>query len=156
MIGAGPALKRCKTLVTALGLAGVVNFTGHIEDPTAVLANANLFVLLSSHEGISNALLEAMQAGIPVYATLAGGHDEFMKDGENSFVARSRNPARVAKDLERILQHEQLVETGREGNRIAEQLFGLQRMGDQLEALLEQVCRKHGRASPNRPHIART
>ncbi len=49
---------------------------------------------------------------MPAYARLVGGHGEIIVDGENGYVAHFKNPARVEKDLQRILQDEDPTNTG--------------------------------------------
>jgi glycosyltransferase involved in cell wall biosynthesis len=104
LIGDGPARPTLEAFWQKLGLKpGQVVFMGHVDNPVDHVAASNLFVLLSSQEGISNALLEAMDAGVPAYATLVGGHGEFIEDGVNAFATRARNPRQVSADLERIM-----------------------------------------------------
>jgi glycosyltransferase involved in cell wall biosynthesis len=50
------------------------------------LAAADVFVLPSYVEGMSNALLEAMAAGIPPVATLVGAAPEMIQDGANGLL----------------------------------------------------------------------
>jgi glycosyltransferase involved in cell wall biosynthesis len=76
VVGSGPeeaALRR-------VAGDGVV-FLGEQSDVSSVLRAADLFVLPSRTEGLSNALLEAMAAGLPVVATRAGAAEEIVRDG---------------------------------------------------------------------------
>jgi colanic acid/amylovoran biosynthesis glycosyltransferase len=50
------------------------------------LAWADVLLLPSLSEGISNAVLEAMAAGLPVIATRCGGMDEVIDDGVDGFL----------------------------------------------------------------------
>jgi glycosyltransferase involved in cell wall biosynthesis len=77
VVGSGPeeaALRR-------VAGDGVV-FLGEQSDVSPILRAADLFVLPSRTEGLSNALLEAMAAGLPVVATRAGAAEEMVRDGE--------------------------------------------------------------------------
>lgn len=58
-----------------------VFLTGTRNDIHAVNAMADIFVLPSYHENLSFALLEAMNAGLPVIATAVGGNPEVVVDG---------------------------------------------------------------------------
>lgn len=46
---------------------------GFNSDPIKVLSRASLFVLTSDHEGMPNALAEAMAMGVPCISTDCGG-----------------------------------------------------------------------------------
>ena len=56
-----------------LGLADSVIFRGHVEDVRSHLLEMDIFVLPSHAEGNSNAVLEAMAAGLPIVSTRVGG-----------------------------------------------------------------------------------
>lgn len=73
MIGDGPQASELRTLASSLDLGETVEFSGYRQDVPAELAKANLFVLSSHAEGNSNAILEAMSAGLPIVATRVGG-----------------------------------------------------------------------------------
>lgn len=51
-----------------LGIGGDVFFTGALADPFPVLSLGTVYALTSLHEGLPNALLEAMGLGLPVIA----------------------------------------------------------------------------------------
>ncbi len=142
IIGGGPGLARCRRKVKKLQLESLVHFAGHVDNPADLLKSSDLFVLLSSREGISNALLEAMNAGVAGYTTLVGGHGEFIRDGINAYVARTRNPIAVARDLEKIINDPQRQQVALNGQRTVAELFSIQAMGDALEALFFNVLQK--------------
>jgi glycosyltransferase involved in cell wall biosynthesis len=73
LIGDGPQADELRALALALGVSETVEFFGYCGDVPAKLAKADLFVLPSYAEGNSNAILEAMRAGLPVVATRVGG-----------------------------------------------------------------------------------
>jgi len=73
VIGTGPQEGELRALAVALDLGDTVEFRGYCEDVQAELSKADLFVLPSYSEGNSNAILEAMRAGLPVIATPVGG-----------------------------------------------------------------------------------
>ncbi|MEM7635591.1 MAG: glycosyltransferase family 4 protein [Pseudomonadota bacterium] len=139
IIGTGPALNQCRRLVAKHRLHDNVSFEGHLENPSSRLANSDLFTLLSMQEGISNSLLEAMNAGVASYTTLVGGHGEFIRNGVNAYVASSRNPKAVARDLVAIINDKDRARIARAGQETVEKLFTTVSMGDQLETLLHRV-----------------
>src|SRR5690606_8036606 len=50
-----------------------VMLRGHVDGVREKMKNADVFVLPSLNEGNSNALLEAMAAGLPIVSTRVGG-----------------------------------------------------------------------------------
>jgi glycosyltransferase involved in cell wall biosynthesis len=88
LIGDGPQLDELRALALALGVSGTVEFFGYCGDVPAELAKADLFVLPSYAEGNSNAILEAMRAGLPIVATRVGGAPiQVGPEGERFLVA---------------------------------------------------------------------
>lgn len=67
---------RCREKIATHGLEERVEWLGAVEDVTALLAGADVFVSTSAHEGLSLAQLEALAAGVPVVATDVGGAAE--------------------------------------------------------------------------------
>ena len=71
LVGDGPERKRLEALVEEYGLVGAVQFTG-ATDPRPWLASADVFALVSAHEGWGIAAVEAAMTGVPVVMTDTG------------------------------------------------------------------------------------
>lgn len=71
--GNGPLENHLKVRCRRLGISSSVIFCGYIDNVQDRLPDMDLFVLPSMLEGNSNAILEAMAAGLPVVSTLVGG-----------------------------------------------------------------------------------
>src|SRR5204862_521492 len=71
--GEGPEREYLANRIAELGLAERVLLLGHRLDVPAILARATAACLCSSAEGLSNALMEAMAARLPIVATRVGG-----------------------------------------------------------------------------------
>jgi glycosyltransferase involved in cell wall biosynthesis len=80
--GDGPLRAALAVQVESLGLAETVRFPGTLSaDQMTVLRQASdVFVLLSSYEGRSHVLLEAMEAGLPIVASDIPGNRELLRD----------------------------------------------------------------------------
>lgn len=72
--GVGPELPKLQREVESLGISRAVDFPGWLErnELAELLRAADIFVLPSYSEGLPNALLEAMAAGLPVVCTSVG------------------------------------------------------------------------------------
>jgi sugar transferase (PEP-CTERM/EpsH1 system associated) len=81
VIGDGPLRASLEAQSAALGITGLVTFTGARSDTPDLMRGFDVFVLPSINEGISNTILEAMATGLPVVAARVGGNPELVQDG---------------------------------------------------------------------------
>jgi glycosyltransferase involved in cell wall biosynthesis len=86
-----------------------VRFEGFRKDTTDLLAEADVFVLPSLEEGMSNAVMEAMAAGKPIVATAVGGTPELLGADRGLLVPPSDAHA-LADGLARLLTDRVLAE----------------------------------------------
>jgi glycosyltransferase involved in cell wall biosynthesis len=87
-------------------------------DPSEVLAHYklfNLYVLPSTTEGLSQAILEAMYMGLPTIATRAGGNPDIVKEMENGLLFDDDNHHELAEKIEKILHNPELAKKLSEG-----------------------------------------
>ena len=92
-----------KKNVSDLGLEYHVDFKGFLPDPFNTVGETNLFLLNSFSEGFSNALAEAIDAGVPCLATQVGAADQLIKDGETGWLVQPDNDSELYKTLKHIL-----------------------------------------------------
>jgi glycosyltransferase involved in cell wall biosynthesis len=92
----GPALEQ-----QAARLGIDVRFLGACTEVGPLLARADVVVLSSLHEGMSNAVMEAMAAGRPIVATDVGGTPELL-DGRGVLVSPG-DPGALAAAIETLL-----------------------------------------------------
>lgn len=78
LLGDGPLRAGLEAQAAALGIADRVHFAGAVNDVAPYLQNADVGVLCSDREGLSNAILEYMSHGLPVVATAVGGNPELV------------------------------------------------------------------------------
>ena len=87
LIGDGALMPDARRMVGSLGLAPRVTFRGPVDDVPALLARAQIYLLVSNWEGFPRSILEAMRAGLPVVASRVGGVAEAVEDGGSGFLA---------------------------------------------------------------------
>jgi len=102
ILGDGPERAALERQAADAGVADRVHFLGHRSDVPAVLARASLFVNGSAWEGMSNAVLEAMAAGLPSVVADAPGVSECHLPGRTGFVV-PRDAAAIGDALKRLL-----------------------------------------------------
>ncbi len=112
ILGTGPLEKKLREKVAALKLSTRVFFAGHIayrELPTW-LAASDIFIRPSLSEGMGNAFIEAMAAGVPVIGTPVGGIPDFLRDGETGLFCKPKNPESIAMAVKKIVDDSVLRE----------------------------------------------
>lgn len=92
--GDGPLRASLEALAAELGVADRVAFLGQVEDAPALLADSDLLLQPSWNEGLPNAVLEAMAAGLAVVASDVGGiADVQRRTGTLTLVPPNDQPA---------------------------------------------------------------
>jgi len=81
LIGDGPDRPALEDQAQLLGIRDHVTFCGNQPDVRPYLNAADIFVLPSKSEGISNSLLEAMSAGLACVVTTVGGNLDILDQG---------------------------------------------------------------------------
>lgn len=106
IVGVGNLEFELKSLTRRLCLTDRVKFVGFIprDQLPPFLWAADLFVRPSLSEGLGNAFLEAMAAGLPVIGTRVGGIPDFLVDRENGLFCEVGNPAGLAQVIRVIFE----------------------------------------------------
>ncbi len=142
IIGDGPERQRMLYTIQDLGLEKNVTLLGKLE-PEAVrnrLQQADIFLLSSLSEGISNAVLEAMACGLPIVTTDCGGMREAVTDGVEGFVVPVRDPGAMAKRIQQLAESAELrAEMGRAARLRAENDFKIEDQIRQFIKLFEEA-----------------
>lgn len=82
ILGEGSERQKLEHLIQELGIEPDIALPGFAENPYPYLRRAAVYVLSSRHEGLPNALIEAMATGCPVVATdCPSGPREILADG---------------------------------------------------------------------------
>lgn len=105
LVGDGPQRPRLEAFAEKYQIAARVRFENWLDGPALLekYHQANLFVFPSRHEGMPNAVLEAMACGLPVVATRIAGNEELVVDGETGLLIPSENADALRQALEQLL-----------------------------------------------------
>ncbi len=147
LAGDGPLRPEIEQEAQTLGLGAHVSFLGDRRDIPAVLASMDVAVLTSDSEGLSNVILEAMAASLPVVAYDVGGNAELVNQQRGALVAAG-DEAGFADAVERILvESSQRQQLGLNARKFVEENFSLERVRNRYEELYSTLLRKKGRGA---------
>jgi len=108
LAGSGPLLSNVKRCAEECGISSYVRFLGECSDVAGLLADSDIFVLISNAEAFPISILEAMRAGLPVVATDTGGVSEAVRNGENGFLVAHGDSDTLAKKLSILIKSPEL------------------------------------------------
>ena len=137
-------------LRTDLAEAGCV-LPGRVrpEEVGRYLRAADFLVLPSHSEGMPQAILEAMDCGLPVVATNVGGIPEAVIDGQTGLLVEPCNIAQLRDAIRRMATDTDFrIEAGRRGLERARTVFDSQRNTAILAQAFKEVDRQSRRVCP--------
>lgn len=104
--GFGSLETELKKRVAKLGLERRVKFLGMVRHDRLpiVLKASDIFIRPSLSEGLGNAFLEAIAAGLPVIGTPVGGIPDFLREGETGFFCEPDNPESIVLAVKKIME----------------------------------------------------
>jgi len=138
--GDGPERVRLQEFANRLSLENHVRFLGRRDDIPQLLAASDLFWLASDYEGMSNSVMEAMAAGLPVIASDIPANRELVLPGETGFLVPVGDRAGFAQFAERVLFDHDLAGTlGLAGRERMQAEFSVEAMVRGHQALYERV-----------------
>jgi len=103
IVGGGPLRKALEEKSKELGVHNRVQFTGWWDDVPALLSALDAYVCASRSEGMSNALMEAMAAGLPIVSTSVGDHPVILRHGVDGLVVPPDDTAALTESLQVLL-----------------------------------------------------
>ena len=140
VFGDGPLRQRMERFRRQIRIVDKVHFLGQRDDVGDWLPHCDLLLSTSGYEGQSNAVLEAMAAGLPVMATDIPGTRDLVVPGETGFLVPVGDRAALARGVQRLLDDPQLAaRCGAAGRRRAESEFSVERMVGAYADLYDQL-----------------
>ena len=107
LIGNGPSFNKTREQVNKLGIDNKVSFLGFRQDIAEILAEVQIYTLISHWEGLPCTIIEAMRAGLPVVASDVGGVKEIVLEGETGYIVPRGDVATLKNRLSYLLENEQ-------------------------------------------------
>ncbi len=105
LLGDGPSRSELENLVAELGIENQVRFVGIVDakEVRQWLQLSDVFALISTQEGLSCALLEAMSTALPAVVSDIPANTQLIEDGKHGLVVRSGDEKAIAEGLSRLL-----------------------------------------------------
>ena len=91
IIGYGPLENEIRSLADELNIADDLEILINPPDIPDILRESDIFLSTSLFEGVSNAIMEAMVAGLPIVATEVGDNKYLIKNSFNGYLVPCKN-----------------------------------------------------------------
>lgn len=143
IIGEGDEKKNLENFILENKMEKFVKFSGlmpHDQLPKEY-KDANIFILPSLNEGMSNTILEALASGLPIIATDTGGTKELLNNGENGFIIKMKDSNDIVEKIEKLIQNKELCQKmALESRKIAEN-FSWKKVADQYAEIYKKITK---------------
>jgi glycosyltransferase involved in cell wall biosynthesis len=138
--GPGPEQARLEALIGELGLGDVVLLLGRRLDVPDLLAELDVAVCASEFEGSPLAVMEYMEAGLPIVATRVGGVPDLIEDRVHGLLVEPGNPVGLAAAIHALLGDRALASVlGARARERRRREFDLDVMVENVEALYDEL-----------------
>lgn len=135
-VGDGPLRADLESMVRSKNLQKSVLFAGQQSNIEEWMASADIYVLPSNNEGLSNSLLEAMACGLPVVATKVSGCSELVEETVAGIVTGIGNMVQLSAGIIKLaMDSETCIRFGRNSRSTIEKKFSLKTVAAQYESL---------------------
>lgn len=140
IVGDGPLKNEILDQASRLGIRERLHLLGDRTDVARLVASFDLVVLASLHEGLPNAVMEAMAAGVPVVATAVGGTKELIKAGETGYLVPPADPDALAERITFALENDgERMRIATSARHFINAEFGMRRMVESVEKLYDEL-----------------
>ena len=138
--GDGERRRDFEAEIARLGLEKYFLFLGRRNDVPQILKCCDIGVLPSQAEGLPNAVLEYLAAGLPTIASRVGGNVEIVQDGKTGLLVPSNDSAALAEAILRLLRDPGLsAELGNSGRAHVAAEFSFQRLIEKTDQMYTEL-----------------
>jgi L-malate glycosyltransferase len=147
LVGDGQKRAGFEQQISDLGLKANFVFLGRRDDVPAILASCDLAVLPSRAEGLPNAVLEYMAAGLPTVVSRVGGNAELVENGVTGLVVPSEDSPALSNAFLQLLRDPDLArQMGIRGREFIVRNFSFDRLVREVDALYTELLQQAGRS----------
>jgi len=147
LIGAGPEYETLEKLIGELDLSSTVRLLGYRTDVPELLPLFDVAASSSDFEGSPLAVLEYMEAALPVVSTRVGGVPDLIEDGVMGLLVDRRDPGALAGAIAELLRDpERRARMGRLARDRRRSEFDIDVTVERLQQLYEDLYADKARA----------
>ena len=118
-------------------------FLGRRNDIPDILASCDIAILPSRAEGLPNAVLEYMAAGLPTIASRVGGNAELLQEGITGLLVPAEDSKAISESLLRLLRDPELARTiATKGRQVAVENYSFDRLIREVDALYTELLER--------------
>lgn len=118
VFGTGPIEQKLRKMAQKFGISDLIEWRGFVpysRVPEA-LAQIDIFIYPSWHEGFGRSIMEALAMEKAVIATNVGGIPDLIEDGKNGFLVPPHNPEQLARKIKELLSDKDMrIKFGKAG-----------------------------------------
>jgi glycosyltransferase involved in cell wall biosynthesis len=140
LAGDGEQRERFERQVAGLSLEQNFLFLGRRSDIPRILGCCDIAVLPSRAEGLPNAVLEYMAAGLPTIVSRVGGNTELVQDGVTGLLVPPEDSAALSGALLRLLRDPVLARRmAQSGHEFTVRNFSFERLVREVDELYSEL-----------------
>lgn len=106
IVGYGPMESRIRALIRRFELEDDIILIINPPDIPAILQKADIYLSTSLYEGLSNSIMEAMVAKLPLVVTDVGDNKHLVREGYNGYLVPAGATELIAEKLEELVNSE--------------------------------------------------
>jgi glycosyltransferase involved in cell wall biosynthesis len=138
--GEGELRNDLERQVEELGLEGIVQLPGNVDNLPTLMQAADLLVMPSLWEGLPLVLLEAMASGLPVVGTRINGLQDIIQEGVEGLLCEVDDAQGLADSISRLIGDKaQLLKMGRSAESLFRERYEFERVYGDLTVIYERA-----------------
>jgi len=146
IVGYGPLENEIRTLAEELKIDDKIEILINPPDIPKILTESDIFLSTSLFEGVSNSIMEAMVAGLPVVATDVGDNRFLISNGFNGFLVPCKEIDSIVGKLKLLAESEDLRRKfGNNSRTILEIDFSREKLVDRYIRLFSKLNQSRNR-----------
>jgi glycosyltransferase involved in cell wall biosynthesis len=144
IVGRGKLETELKELARKSGVENAVLFLGEQTNVPEILMWMEVYVQASLYEGMSNATMEAMAAGLPVVATRVEGSRELIFDGKTGWLTDPKDVQGLAEKIMYTLNNRQIAqEVGKAAYEHVKAKYSIESMVSAYDSLFRRLVEQY-------------